>query len=192
MATPQTQTQPAGFDALGRANHILVVFHEPGARWNDSPCLEKPASTVAANEDSNRPPYTIESFDPSPRPDEDQFRATIADYDNRLRALSELAAREGCFINEKSLEGFAEFVRCNPFIRRGRLVLMENGNLRAVWRGEEKAHVGLQFLNRGTVQYVIFARRRPSAATSRVAGTDTIQGIRRQIDAFDLAGLVYA
>ena len=191
MATPQTQSQPAGFDALGRANGILLVLHEPGAGWSDPLCLDEPVSAVAANDDSIRLPFTIESFDPGPGAKAEQSRDTIANYNNRLRVLSELAARDGYFINNESLEGFAEFFNCNPFIRRGRLVLMENGNLRAVWKNEKQAHVGLQFLNKRTVQYVIFARREPSVATSRVTGTDTIKGVRKQIEAFELADLIY-
>lgn len=149
-------------------------------------------SAVAANDDSIPLPYTIESFVPTSGPHAQQCRDTLSDYDKRLRVLGELAMRDGSFINEESLRGLTEFFLCNPFIRRGRLVLMENGNLRAVWKGAPQAHVGLQFLDRRTVQYVIFARREPSAATSRAAGTDTIQGVRRQIEAFDLADLIYA
>ena len=74
-----------------------------------------------------------------------------------------------------------------PNVRRGRLVLLENGNLRAVWKGENQAHIGLQFLDEQLVQYVLFARRDPGLPVSRVTGRDTIEGVRKQIDAFDLA-----
>ena len=92
----------------------------------------------------------------------------FADYNDRLRILREQAALDGFFINHDSLEGFKDFFKNNPLVRRGRLVLLENGNLRAVWKGENEAHVGLQFLSKWTVQYVIFARRQPSVITSRV------------------------
>ena len=53
-------------------------------------------------------------------------------------------------------------------------------------------HVALQFLGGGHVQYVIFKRRPGAAKVSRVAGTDTFDGIKRQVEAFDLNQLVYA
>lgn len=136
--------------------------------------------------------YSKETINPAPRLRIEQFLDEIANYNDRLRVLSEQAALDGFFINPESLDGFKEFLKSNPLVRRGRLVLLDNGNLRAVWKGERDAHVGLQFLDKWTVQYVIFTRRHPSAVTSRVTGTDTIQGVIRQIKAFDLANLVYA
>ena len=70
---------------------------------------------------------------------------------------------------------------------------MKNGNLRAVWDDDNDGdrHVALQFLGGGHVQYVIFKRRPGVVKVSRVAGADTLDGIRRQVQAFDLNPLVY-
>ena len=68
---------------------------------------------------------------------------------------------------------------------------MENGNLRAVWKGANGAHMGLQFLDNRSIQYVIFKQRETSAPVSRVYGRDTMKGISKQIDAFDLDDLLY-
>ena len=68
---------------------------------------------------------------------------------------------------------------------------MENGNLRAVWKGENEAHIGLQFINNRSIQYVIFTRREPQSPVSRVSGRDTLDGIKRQIEAFDLKSVLY-
>ena len=69
---------------------------------------------------------------------------------------------------------------------------MENGNLRAVWKGKNGAHIGLQFLDNGLIQYVIFKQRKRSLPVSRVYGRDTIDGVKRQIDAFDLRSVLYS
>ncbi len=68
---------------------------------------------------------------------------------------------------------------------------MDNGNLRAIWRDEREAHLGLQFLGGGMVQYVIFKRRENEQSISRVTGRDSLEGLERQFDAFELRSLLY-
>ena len=108
-------------------------------------------------------------------------------YSERIRVLRREARLEGYAINSASEAAFWKFFFGVPNIRRGRLVLLENGNLRAVWKRGNDAHIGLQFLDQQSVQYVIFARRDPLFPVSRVTGCDTIEGVRKQIIAFDLA-----
>ena len=120
-----------------------------------------------------------------------RFFDNVSAYEDRISVLKEQAELEGYSLSDASKTSFWRFLRKNPFMRRGRLVLMENGNLRAVWKGENGAHVGLQFLNDLSIQYVIFRRREPDLPVSRVSGRDTMDGISRQIDAFDLDSLLY-
>ena len=68
---------------------------------------------------------------------------------------------------------------------------MDNGNLRAVWKDNKGNRLGLQFLGGGMVQHVIFKQRNAARPISRVAGRDTFEGIKRQIDTFDLDSLLY-
>ena len=110
----------------------------------------------------------------------------------RIEALRADAAQDGYNLNVASERDFWHFIRSEPFIRKGNLVLMDNGNLRAVWKGEHGTHIGLQFLGWRTVQYVIFKRRAGTWAISRVAGRDSFEGVKRQIQAFDLRPLIYA
>ena len=117
---------------------------------------------------------------------------TVSAYDDRIEVLREQATREGYSLNHDSKAGFLEFFRRNPLINPGRLFLLENGNLRAVWKGDDGAHIGLQFLSEKTIQYVFFARRESSLPVSRASGRDTVDGVRRQIEAFDLDELIYA
>lgn len=119
-------------------------------------------------------------------------QADLQAYRVRVEALRADAAQDGYHLNAASERDFWHFIRSEPFIRKGNLVLVDNGNLRAVWRGESGTHIGLQFLGSRTVQYVIFKRRAAASAISRVAGRDSFEGVKRQISAFDLRPLIYA
>ena len=68
---------------------------------------------------------------------------------------------------------------------------MDNGNLRAIWKDEHGARLGLQFLGGRMVQYVIFKRRKKEQPVSRVTGRDSLEGFERQIHAFELHSLLY-
>ena len=110
----------------------------------------------------------------------------VALYEERIRALIAESEAEGSFFHSASLAAFRRFVSQYPSMARGRLALMDNGNFRAVWKGDRDTHLGLQFLPDGRIQYVIFTRRPDSDAISRVRGRDTQDGIRRRMEAFNL------
>lgn len=115
-------------------------------------------------------------------------------YRERIAVLREAAEEEGIEWSEDSQRDFQAFVTGNSGWRRGSIVLMDNGNLRAVWDDDhdDDRHVALQFLGGGQIQYVIFKLRPGESRASRAAGNDTFDGIKRQIAAFDLNSLVYA
>lgn len=116
---------------------------------------------------------------------------TLKAYDDRIQDLVELAYNDGYSLNFGSQETFLEFIKNNPFIRLDQLVLLENGNLRAVWKGDNNSHVGLQFIENGQIQYVLFKRRQPDRPVSRVYGRDTPDGIFKQILALGLKEVMY-
>ena len=122
---------------------------------------------------------------------EDRGQDRVRAYMVRIDALRAHAAQDGYHLNAGSEQDFWDFVLSEPRIRKGNLVLVDNGNLRAVWKNDEGTRLGLQFLGGGMVQHVIFKRREAAQLTSRVAGRDTFQGVRRQIDAFELDSLLY-
>ena len=111
-------------------------------------------------------------------------------YRNRIAELREYGVEDGVTVNLASEKDFWAFVKSLPAARPGSLALMDNGNLRAVWKGKGESHLGLQFLGGRMVEYVIFKRRPRAGKVSRVAGADTFDGIKRQIDAFDLSALL--
>lgn len=117
--------------------------------------------------------------------------ATPHAYRSRIRTLCADATDERYSLRSPSERGFWNFINGTPHLRRGNVVLMDNGNLRAVWKDEKGTHLGLQFLGEGMVQYVIFKRRSRSRPISRIAGRDTLEGFKHQIDAFQLHSLLY-
>lgn len=116
---------------------------------------------------------------------------TVSAYDDRIAVLEEQAYSEGYFLNSGSKETLQNFFRNSPIIRVGRLALLENGNLRAVWKGQDPSHIGLQFLDNGLIQYVLFKQRRADLPVSRAYGRDTPLGVLQQIFAFELGEILY-
>ena len=152
---------------------------------------ESAESTAETTSESFRLLVPLEAYDREISSRVQRYRDTVSAYKNRIRVLKEQAELDGYSLSQPSKAAFLEFLEKNPLIRRGRLILMENGNLRAVWKGGNSAHIGLQFLDNRSIQYVIFKQRNPSGPVSRVTGRDTMEGISRQIDAFDLRSILY-
>ena len=112
------------------------------------------------------------------------------DYSRRIETLHSDAEDDGFALNEESKKDFWQYIRSVPFAQKAGLVLMDNGNLRAVWKGDDESRLGIQFLGNQWVEYVIFNRRPSTIDVARVAGRDTLDGVKRQIDAFDLTSLM--
>ncbi len=112
-------------------------------------------------------------------------------YEPRMKFLRNESQNDGVVINRASEFDFKEFIRATPNFRKGSLVLMDNGNLRATWKDHCGNRLGLQFLGERMVQYVIFRKRRGEKMVSRVTGRDSFEGIVRQIDAFDLQAVLH-
>ena len=111
-------------------------------------------------------------------------------YRSRIAYLRDEATHDGYELNKGSEGDFRRFVLSRPSMRKGDLVLMDNGNLRAIWEDAKGGRLCLQFLGDNMVQYVIFRRRHTAQQISRVAGRDSLEGILRQINAFQLYSLL--
>ena len=131
-----------------------------------------------------------DKLDAGPSEEADHPRIKYDAYMSRMRLLQDEAVHDGYVLNLASEIDFRQFVWSAPDIRKGNLVLMDNGNLRAIWK-DEQARLGLQFLGGRMVQYVIFKRRKQGQPISRVTGRDSLEGLKRQIDAFELYTLLY-
>lgn len=111
-------------------------------------------------------------------------------YRLRIEVLRSDAELDGVTVNNESLRDFWSFIESVPLAGKAELVLVDNGNLRAVWDGEDGSHLGFQFLGDHMLQYVIFRRREGSGHVSRVAGRDTLEGVKKQVRNFDLEALL--
>ena len=129
--------------------------------------------------------------DAAPNDEAHHRRSKFDAYISRMKLLQDEAVHDGYVLNLSSEVDFRHFVRSAPNIRKGNLVLMDNGNLRAIWKDKQGTRLGLQFLGGRMVQYVIFKRRKKQQPISRVTGRDSIEGFERQIHAFELHSLLY-
>lgn len=122
--------------------------------------------------------------------DRDPIRDKIQDYLERLNVLCNQALEDGYGLSGQSAHDFLIFIHTEHQLRRGNLILMDNGNLRIMWKDEQGTQLGLQFLGDRVVQYVVFKQRRAAKHVSRVAGRDTFDGLKRQIESFELKSLL--
>ena len=116
----------------------------------------------------------------------DHVRDTFDGYRSRVEKLLGEAALDGIAPNKASERDFWSFMRSIPSARQAGIVLLDSGNVRAVWRDGLSILVGLQFLGMGWIEYVILKRRVGSARVSQTSGVDTVDVVKRQLRAFEL------
>ena len=121
-----------------------------------------------------------------------ELQAVIDAYQDRIKALRCDGEIDGITLNASSEEDFYLFVKSAPYTRSASLVLIDNGNLRAVWRNDDGSHVGVQFRGEQSASYVIFKPRSSTPDVSRVSGTDTLEGVNGQIHALGVDTLLNA
>ncbi|MDE0154403.1 MAG: hypothetical protein OXI88_18890 [Gammaproteobacteria bacterium] len=167
-----------GNDWVEKTVRALEQFNAQAVALNGP---AKPAFTVANPEASGGESDSIA---------QDRLRAKHDAYLARMKLLKDEAVHDGYTLNLASELDFRQFIQSEPEVRRGNLVLMDNGNLRAIWKDGQGTHLGLQFLGDRMIQYVIFKRRKQGQQISRVAGRDSVEGIKQQIDAFGLHSLL--
>jgi hypothetical protein len=108
----------------------------------------------------------------------------------RIDDLKSEAQAEGYAVSAASEKDLFTFLDTKVFTRRPLVTLLDNGNLRVLWRNAEGEQIGLQFRGNKQVQYVLFARRQTGNFIARSSGRDTLANIGRQIDVNDLARLM--
>ena len=175
-ATPAYRTKTASSEqalpATGGVADSTSVYSTDAARQRTSP--DRPS-------DATRPSYSPPSTDA--RVQADKVRNAYARRMDELRGYGKL---DGVHMNEESQRDFWSFVPSEATNNKAQLVLMDNGNLRAVWRYSGPNHIGIQFLGRDSVEYVIFERRGDSEDISRVSGIATLEGVKGRFLAFVL------
>ena len=110
----------------------------------------------------------------------------------RIELLKEIGEEEKIAYNANSEQDLWRFLKRLSFIRSPKLFLLDNGNLRVVWKGDGGKHIGLQFLGGEQIQFVIFSRRGEHNNMARIRGRDDFAGIVRQFDASAIGDVIYA
>lgn len=141
---------------------------------------ERPVENIQVQEPAS--PYQVEYTETQGKRTELILHA----YHHRIETLRNDAEIEGLAVNNASEENFWSFIGLIPSARKAELVMMDNGNFRAVWKNKSGDHLGVQFLGEQMAEFVIFKHRSSAASVSRVAGIDTLEGVITQIQAFDL------
>jgi hypothetical protein len=118
-------------------------------------------------------------------------RETRSQIEDRLRELHVDALRNAEPFSDSSLADLRSFLDSLSLIERPAIFLLDDGNLRAVWRNAANEQVGLQFLGKGVVQFVMFVKRQQPPIMSRAAGTDALANMRSRIEGNDCARLLF-
>ncbi len=85
----------------------------------------------------------------------------------RLNALVHDLSDEDRSVNPTSRKDFLNFVHATPFASKPAIAILENGNVRALWREPAGGQVGLQFLGEQIIQFVIIYADRRFHASGR-------------------------
>lgn len=93
-------------------------------------------------------------------------------------------------INEASINDFWAFMEKTGFSRQSGLALLDNGNLRAVWRVNGGHNVGVEFQGDQSALYVIFKRYSDGRPTERLAGIASSDDVVNQLTNLDLLAFV--
>ena len=110
-----------------------------------------------------------------------QQRVSV-ETENRLRELRIDAELNEEKFSEVSANDLRQFLKEIGAISRPAIFLLDNGNVRAVWRNEQNEQIALQFLGNTQVQFVIFFRRPQSTELFRQYGTDIMSAIRGMVE----------
>lgn len=179
---------------MSRTTVLRSADTPPFVKYSSTPVEESPSVDVsrlvmqlALNHMRTR---LLAGHAPQPWSTLPKLLAVLKAYGERVAELREYGEADGITLREESEAAFSSFIKSNAYARRASLVLLDNGNLRAIWKADDGSHVGVQFHGGEVASYVIFKRRDRGADISRVAGTDTLDGVRGQIRAFGLDELV--
>lgn len=132
---------------------------------------------------------------PAPDPAAEYAALYAARHDANLRLQAGMVERihellmdaliEAEPFSHASLSDFLLFVNQVPFARRPAIYLLDNGNLRAVWKNAHNEQAAFQFRGHGIVHCVFFLKRNsPRLPLNRETLIDLIPQVRERLPAF--------
>ena len=105
----------------------------------------------------------------------------LAEYEARIEALRSMGASDGHDLRQVSLLDFARFIENEPPVPKASLVLTDDGNVRAVWRGAGGCQIGIQFLGGGTGSYVLLEPEASSRESLAPYGQRTLTELKELV-----------
>lgn len=109
----------------------------------------------------------------------------LDEYEARIEVLRSVGALDGIDLRQVSLSDFARFVRDEPSVPKASLVLTDDGNVRAIWRGAGGHQIGIQFLGGGTGSYVLLEPEASSRENPAPYGQLTLAELKELVLEFD-------
>lgn len=119
----------------------------------------------------------------------DPASSARAAYQRRIAQLRAFAEEDGIELSARSEGDFFDFACTAPQTKAASLVLLDNGNLRAVWRSGQQ-EVGVQFYGGGSVQYLLSREGDDGKITHR-ARRGTFEEFSAALEGAGLVGLLY-
>ena len=114
----------------------------------------------------------------------------LSGYRHRIAELRHHAGVEGIAINAESESDFWALLNSGAPLRPADLVLLDTGNLRAIWDDDRGRHIRLQFRGHVEIQYVMFACNNDDRRV-RTAGRDTWEGVAGAVEEFGVASILH-
>ena len=112
-----------------------------------------------------------------------EFCEVITKYEARLECLRDLGAEDDIELSELSKRDFFLFIDSALYMYVASLVLMDNGNIRALWKFGDDDRVGIHFRGNGMASYVIF-KRTSQSDVARDFGMTSLDGMHTEIRRF--------
>lgn len=120
-------------------------------------------------------------------PAEDKFSETaLTKIESRLQDLRALSEDEGEPYSQDSESALKAFLGKIAAKNRPYIALLDNGNLRALWKDLQGQQIGIQFLGDEHIQFVLFAKREGDMPMAKLFGQDIFSGLIKTIRANNL------
>jgi len=108
-------------------------------------------------------------------------RRIVGQIEDQLRELRVDAQLEREPFSEESVADLRQFIQSVGVTNGPAIFLLDNGNIRTLWRDADGQQVGLQFLGSRRVQFVIFSRRENPKMMMRAYGIDSLVEINARL-----------
>ncbi len=167
--------------------------------WRHTPLLRAkitlsvPESVIAYEEFAikNAPFRLIHELKEEKRREEEEIRAEnkIA-FMKRIENLRGFAVEDGVEINPESEKDFFDFIKSGE-IKKKALVLTEEGNFEAIWRGEDGEYIALEFVGGNIIKYIMFSKRSSDSSRVQEVNSGSFDEVKDLLFELELTNLIY-